>query len=89
MIQISEILNLIFDSIGLIAIVALYRIGLIPKYKYLFYGFLNVWFSSLFTVLEGFFWPVFLNFLEHFTFLLSGAFFLFGISVYFLKRQEI
>ncbi|PJZ47861.1 hypothetical protein CH362_17355 [Leptospira saintgironsiae] len=89
MIQISEILNLIFNTIGLVAIFTLYRFGLIAKYKYLFFGFVCIWFSSLFTVLEGFFWPVFLNFLEHFTFLLSGVFFLFGIHIYFLKKREV
>ncbi|TGL64008.1 hypothetical protein [Leptospira sarikeiensis] len=89
MIQISEILNLIFDTIGLVTIFALYRIGLIPKYKFLFFGFVCVWFSSLFTVLEGFFWPDALNFLEHASFLVSGIFFLSGIKIYFADRREV
>ncbi|TGJ99566.1 hypothetical protein EHO59_17120 [Leptospira semungkisensis] len=89
MFQLSEILNLIFDSIGLVVIIALYQIGMIPRYKLLFIAFLFVWLSSVFTVLEGFFLPDLLNFLEHFSFLLSGVFFLFAVRVYFMAKQDL
>ncbi|MFB5650640.1 hypothetical protein ACE5IS_08350 [Leptospira wolffii] len=89
MVQISEALNLVFDSIGLVVILGLYRAGILPKYLYLFLGFVFVWLSSVFTVLEGFFLPDFLNFLEHLSFLFSGFLFLIGFYIHFGKKSAV
>ncbi|EOQ88634.1 hypothetical protein LEP1GSC202_2798 [Leptospira yanagawae serovar Saopaulo str. Sao Paulo = ATCC 700523] len=64
MYQLSEVLNLIFDSIGLLILIRLFWLGLIPKYKYLLLGFLSIWFSNIFTVVEGFYFPDIFNLLE-------------------------
>ncbi|TGL19929.1 hypothetical protein EHQ46_11080 [Leptospira yanagawae] len=75
MYQLSEVLNLIFDSIGLLILIRLFWLGLIPKYKYLLLGFLSIWFSNIFTVVEGFYFPDIFNLLEHSFYFFSSVFF--------------
>ncbi|TGN20410.1 hypothetical protein [Leptospira idonii] len=83
----SEVLNLIFDSIGLVIFIILYLEGLIPRYQYFFLGFFSIWMSNVFTVAEGFYFPVAFNFLEHFFYSLSGLFFLLGIWKHFKEER--
>lgn len=83
MIQTSEVLNLVFDSIGIVLIFFFYRIGIIHRYTYIFTGFACVWLSNVFTVMEGFVFPEILNILEHVSFFASGIFFFIGILDYF------
>lgn len=76
MYQLSEVLNLIFDSIGILIISRLLFLQLIPKYNFLITAFLLIWFSNVFTVLEGYYFHDFFNILEHsFYFLSSVCFF--------------
>lgn len=82
MIQTSEVLNLVFDTIGIVLVFSLYRIGVIHRYTYIFTGFLCVWLSNIFTVMEGFVFPEALNILEHVSYFASGIFFLVGIVDY-------
>lgn len=85
MVQTSELLNLIFESTGLIVIVVLYRYAIIPRYFYLFLAYASIWLGSVCTVAEGFIWPDFLNFLEHLSYVSSGIFFIIGFRVYFFR----
>lgn len=88
MIQTSELLNLVFDSIGLGVIIALYRERIIARYTLLFLGFFFVWLSNVCTVLEGFTFPDPLNFLEHFFYAASGLLFFIGFLKYFVRPRE-
>ena len=85
MVQISEVLSLIFDSLGLIIIIALYRGGIIPHYRYLFFGFACIWASDVCTVAEGFIWYDFFNLAEHISFLSAVLFFCLGFFAHFRK----
>lgn len=79
MYQLSEVLNLVFDSIGLLILIRLYWLGLIPNYKFLLLGFLCIWFSNIFTVIEGYYFPDFFNLLEHSFYFLSSICFLISL----------
>lgn len=83
MYQISEVLNLIFDTIGLLITLRLLWSGLIPKFYYLILGFVCVWLSNIFTVVEGYVFPDFFNVLEHSFYFISSL--LFFVSL----RKEI
>lgn len=87
MIQISEVLNLIFDSIGLVIIIILYRYRVVPRYLYIFIGFACVWAGNVCTVAEGFMWYDVFNLMEHLFYVLSGFFFLLGFLTYFIKGR--
>ncbi|EKJ88028.1 hypothetical protein CLV96_3635 [Leptospira meyeri] len=80
MYQISEVLNLIFDTIGLLITVRLLWSGLIPKFYFLILGFVCVWLSNIFTVVEGFIFPDFFNVLEHSFYFISSLFFLVSLK---------
>lgn len=88
MIQSSELLNLVFDSIGLGILVALYRERIIARYILLYLGFVAVWLSNVCTVAEGFVLPDLLNFFEHFFYAVSGLLFFAGFLKYFVRRRE-
>ncbi|TGK88002.1 hypothetical protein EHQ23_03905 [Leptospira bourretii] len=83
MYQISEVLNLIFDTIGLLITLRLLWSGLIPKFYYLILGFVCVWLSNIFTVVEGYVFPDFFNVLEHSFYFISSLLFLVSL------RKEI
>lgn len=80
MYQISEVLNLIFDSVGLVITLRLLGSGYIPKFHYLILGFFCVWLSNIFTVIEGFFFHDFFNLLEHSFYFLSSILFLVSLK---------
>ncbi|EMJ88287.1 hypothetical protein [Leptospira meyeri] len=80
MYQISEVLNLIFDTIGLLITVRLLWSGLIPKFYFLILGFVCVWLSNIFTVVEGFIFPDFFNVLEHSFYFISSLLFLVSLK---------
>lgn len=80
MYQISEVLNLIFDSVGLLITLRLLSLGLIPKFHFLILGFFCVWLSNIFTVIEGFFFQDFFNLLEHTFYFLSSVLFLVSLK---------
>lgn len=80
MYQISEVLNLIFDSVGLVIALRLLGSGFIPKFYYLILGFFCVWLSNIFTVIEGFFFHDFFNLLEHSFYFLSSILFLVSLK---------
>lgn len=80
MYQISEVLNLIFDSVGLIITFRLLWSGLIPKFYFLIFGFFCVWLSNIFTVVEGFWFPDFFNVLEHSFYFISALLFLVSLK---------
>lgn len=80
MYQISEVLNLIFDSVGLVITLRLLVSGFIPKFYYLILGFFCVWLSNIFTVIEGFFFHDFFNLLEHSFYFLSSILFLVSLK---------
>ncbi|MBM9589919.1 hypothetical protein JWG41_05645 [Leptospira sp. 201903075] len=80
MYQISEVLNLIFDSVGLIITLRLLWSGLIPKFYFLIFGFFCVWLSNIFTVVEGFWFPDFFNLLEHSFYFISSLLFLVSLK---------
>lgn len=80
MYQISEVLNLIFDSVGLVITLRLLASGFIPKFYYLILGFFCVWLSNIFTVIEGFFFHDFFNLLEHSFYFLSSILFLVSLK---------
>ncbi|TGM05342.1 hypothetical protein [Leptospira jelokensis] len=80
MYQLSEVLNLIFDSIGLLILIRLFWLGLIPNYKFLLLGFLCIWFSNIFTVVEGYCFPDLFNLLEHSFYFFSSVFFLISVK---------
>ncbi|TGL53639.1 hypothetical protein EHQ55_00580 [Leptospira meyeri] len=80
MYQISEVLNLIFDTIGLLITVRLLWSGLIPKFYFLIFGFVCVWLSNIFTVVEGFIFPDFFNVLEHSFYFISSLLFLVSLK---------
>ncbi|MCW7468465.1 hypothetical protein [Leptospira kanakyensis] len=80
MYQISEVLNLIFDSVGLLITLRLFWTGLIPKFHFLILGFFCIWLSNIFTVVEGYFFPDFFNILEHSFFFISSLLFLISLK---------
>lgn len=80
MYQLSEVLNLVFDSIGILIVTRLFWLGLIPKYYFLISGFICIWFSNLFTVLEGYYFPNFFNLLEHSFYFISSICFVLSIK---------
>lgn len=80
MYQISEVLNLIFDSVGLLITLRLLTAGLIPKFHFLILGFLCIWLSNIFTVAEGFWFHDFFNLLEHSFYFLASILFLVSLK---------
>ncbi|PJZ83966.1 hypothetical protein [Leptospira harrisiae] len=80
MYQISEVLNLIFDTIGLLITLRLLWSGLIPKFYFLILGFVCVWLGNIFTVVEGYIFPDFFNLLEHLFFFISSLLFLVSLK---------
>ncbi|TGN05794.1 hypothetical protein EHR08_07610 [Leptospira bandrabouensis] len=80
MYQISEVLNLIFDSVGLLITLRLLTAGLIPKFHFLILGFLCIWLSNIFTVVEGFWFHDFFNLLEHSFYFLASILFLVSLK---------
>ncbi|MCT8335338.1 hypothetical protein NUH30_16775 [Leptospira sp. 85282-16] len=80
MYQISEVLNLIFDSVGLLITVRLLTSGLIPKFHFLISGFFCIWLSNIFTVVEGFWFHDFFNLLEHSFYFLASILFLVSLK---------
>ncbi|PKA00237.1 hypothetical protein EHQ96_13180 [Leptospira levettii] len=88
MFQLSEVLNLIFDSIGILIISRLLILQLIPKYNFLFLAFLLVWFSNVFTVIEGYYFHDFFNILEHSFYFLSSVSFLISVKREILVSQN-
>ncbi|MCG6141712.1 hypothetical protein EHR01_06840 [Leptospira mtsangambouensis] len=80
MYQISEVLNLIFDTIGLLITLRLLWSGLIPKFYFLILGFVCVWLSNIFTVVEGYIFPDFFNVLEHSFYFISSLLFLVSLK---------
>lgn len=81
MYQISEVLNLIFDSVGLVITLRLLGSGFIPKFYYLILGFFCVWLSNIFTVIEGIFFPcIFLIFSNISFYFLSAILFLVSLK---------
>ncbi|MDF3820892.1 hypothetical protein P3G55_13330 [Leptospira sp. 96542] len=73
MYQLSEVMNLIFDTVGLGVTLILLNSGIVPKFFYLILGFVCIWLSNIFTVLEGFIFPDLFNYLEHGFYLISGV----------------
>ncbi|PJZ44550.1 hypothetical protein [Leptospira brenneri] len=80
MYQLSEVLNLIFDSVGLLITLRLFWTDLIPKFYFLILGFFCVWLSNIFTVVEGFYFPDFFNILEHSFYFVSSLLFLISLK---------
>ncbi|MBN2159780.1 MAG: hypothetical protein JW807_10315 [Spirochaetes bacterium] len=86
MIQTTELLNLIFESIGLVVIITLYRFGVIPRYLYLFFAYVSIWIGSICTVAEGFVWYDVFNLLEHLSYVAAGILFIIGFRAYFFRE---
>lgn len=88
MVQISEVLSLIFNSLGLIVVIALYRAGTIPRHPHLFAGFVCVWTGNVCTVAEGFIFYDLLNVMEHLFFVSAALLFCAGLLRHFRKPGD-
>ncbi len=88
MFQESEIVNLIFSLLITIFFLIFSRGYRRPRFPFLYLGFLFMLFAYVFTVIEGFVFPVAFNLLEHFCYAMSGIFFLIGCMILAGKRVD-
>ncbi len=74
----SEIINLLLGVVALIILFSVLKEVRLPGFKYFKTGFIILFFSYVFTVVEGICFKGLFNFLEHFGYALSGLLFAFA-----------
>ncbi len=79
MIQVEEIINLVISSIFIIYLVFLIRWRAASLLTFWFGGIVLIYVSQIFTIAEGFYFPVIFNIIEHFFFTTAVLFFLISI----------
>ena len=83
----NELMNLIADFISLPILAVVFFNKNLPKYRIFLVALLLIFLSHVFTIVEGYVWPEFFNFIEHIFITFSGALFVFGIVRYFIKGK--
>ena len=85
--QINELLNLIADLCSIPIILFIVFNKNLPRFYLFLIALLCIILSHTFTIIEGYFFYSFFNFLEHLFILISGVFFLLGVITYFFKKE--
>ena len=86
-IQTSELINLIGDLVSLPILIIVLRNRNLPRYRLFLAALGTIILSHIFTIVEGFIWPVLLNAAEHLSLLAASVLFLVGALRYFRPQR--
>ncbi len=85
-IEVGELANMCFDLLIMPILILVLVRGEAPRFAFFLFGALCILISHIATVVEGYFFPEFMNLVEHLSILASGIFFLVGIFRYSLVK---